>query len=469
MSKKSITAFLPYLTAMLAALCIFCIPLSNGDEFWNYTFAKNIAQSMIPYRDFSIVQTPLSAYISALFLKLFGVNMLVFRILCWALVSATLSLQFYLCKKVCGEGFLSIAFMLMSFSVNILFFIYNYNYLSAFVVLLIISAELSERKKHILIGLLAGTMLLIKQNTGGIVMIANAVICAVALFKGKMSLKCAFARVAVSAVPLVIYSVYLMAVGAFDDFLDYAFFGISTFTNRFTPVDLVKTFLFYGLIYIALVVAFVAVAIVLVTNKIDLEKFSVYVFCLAWMSVTYPLCDPSHVFVGMIPAIPMFLMFLKKRIYKSSEKIAVMAVALMVTFVYAGTAIFQAVYSKPSDLHGFEKVAITPAVEEHIKTVSQYIKEKTDEGYHVRFAGEWAAPYMLPLDMYEKNWSMLLIGNTGSITDEELLECDRKCLYLVKNTDETISIQRYYSIINYVKDNYELVDKVEYFDVYQSK
>lgn len=45
--------------------------LNNLDEIWNYNFAKNIADGLIPYKDFNMLQTPLLPFINGLILKIF--------------------------------------------------------------------------------------------------------------------------------------------------------------------------------------------------------------------------------------------------------------------------------------------------------------------------------------------------------------------------------------------------------------
>ena len=55
----------------MVASIILLKPLNNLDEIWNYNFAKNMADGLIPYLDFNIVTTPLLPFICAIFLKLF--------------------------------------------------------------------------------------------------------------------------------------------------------------------------------------------------------------------------------------------------------------------------------------------------------------------------------------------------------------------------------------------------------------
>jgi hypothetical protein len=61
--------------ARLIDIAVFCIAillflatvlprnLANLDEIWNFNFARNIANGLIPYKDFNMLQTPLLPFI----------------------------------------------------------------------------------------------------------------------------------------------------------------------------------------------------------------------------------------------------------------------------------------------------------------------------------------------------------------------------------------------------------------------
>ena len=56
--------WIPFAIFFFMALPILFREFGSGDELWNYNFAINISNGKLPYSDFSIVQTPLSAYFS---------------------------------------------------------------------------------------------------------------------------------------------------------------------------------------------------------------------------------------------------------------------------------------------------------------------------------------------------------------------------------------------------------------------
>ena len=43
-------------------------PIGNLDEIWNYNTARVISEGLVPYRDISMITTPLLPMITAIFL-----------------------------------------------------------------------------------------------------------------------------------------------------------------------------------------------------------------------------------------------------------------------------------------------------------------------------------------------------------------------------------------------------------------
>ena len=43
--------------------------INNLDEIWNYNMANQIARGLIPYKDISMVMTPFSQFLMAMFLR----------------------------------------------------------------------------------------------------------------------------------------------------------------------------------------------------------------------------------------------------------------------------------------------------------------------------------------------------------------------------------------------------------------
>ena len=76
-------------------------PISDLDEIWNYNTARVISEGLIPYKDISMITTPLLPMITAVFLKLIANELIVSRIIAAILWTGIL----YTVYKIFGELF----------------------------------------------------------------------------------------------------------------------------------------------------------------------------------------------------------------------------------------------------------------------------------------------------------------------------------------------------------------------------
>ena len=56
---------------IIIAPIILTKEIGDLDELWNYNFARNVFDGLIPYRDFNMVQTPMLPIIASIGLKIF--------------------------------------------------------------------------------------------------------------------------------------------------------------------------------------------------------------------------------------------------------------------------------------------------------------------------------------------------------------------------------------------------------------
>lgn len=76
-------------------------PISDLDEIWNYNTARVISEGLIPYKDISMITTPLLPMITAVFLKIIANELIVSRIIVAILWTGIL----YTVYKIFGELF----------------------------------------------------------------------------------------------------------------------------------------------------------------------------------------------------------------------------------------------------------------------------------------------------------------------------------------------------------------------------
>ena len=60
------------LIALYITSNVLPLEINNLDEIWNFNFARCIANGLIPYKDFNIIQGPLLPMICGGLLKIFG-------------------------------------------------------------------------------------------------------------------------------------------------------------------------------------------------------------------------------------------------------------------------------------------------------------------------------------------------------------------------------------------------------------
>lgn len=95
---KNIILFIGFM--LIASGNVLVQAFSNLDEIWIYNFARCIVDGLLPYRDFSIIITPLFPMISAIFLKIFGNEMVVLRGIEVIEIAAILFMTFKVLKRL---------------------------------------------------------------------------------------------------------------------------------------------------------------------------------------------------------------------------------------------------------------------------------------------------------------------------------------------------------------------------------
>lgn len=78
-------------------------PITDLDEIWNYNTARAISEGLTPYKDVSMITTPLLPMITAIFLKIIANEVIVSRILATVLWTGILFISYKILKKLLKE------------------------------------------------------------------------------------------------------------------------------------------------------------------------------------------------------------------------------------------------------------------------------------------------------------------------------------------------------------------------------
>lgn len=101
MKKKNISKILFIFIIIFSMIIIK--PISDLDEIWNYNTARAISEGLIPYRDISMITTPLLPMVTAIFLKTIANEVIVSRILAAILWTGILFTTYKILKKLLNE------------------------------------------------------------------------------------------------------------------------------------------------------------------------------------------------------------------------------------------------------------------------------------------------------------------------------------------------------------------------------
>ena len=160
--------------AIVAVSAIFTKPISNLDEIWNFNFSRNVADGLVPYKDFNIVQMPLLAVICGIVFKIFGTELIIMRCMAVILMCLIFFMSYKVLKKLLPTNVTLFVFAIfLSLYKNVMCIDYNYAVLLIALILLFI--ELKNVKEDIfkysfrynfILGIVAGIAILFKQTTG---------------------------------------------------------------------------------------------------------------------------------------------------------------------------------------------------------------------------------------------------------------------------------------------------------------
>ena len=138
-----------FIFVFIALFCfsnIFSNSIGNLDEIWNYNFAKNICDGLVPYRDFNMVQMPLLSMICAICLKAFGNQLIVMRVLAVILMSLIFFVGYKILKLITNDKMAKLILPVILVLFNDILCI-DYNYAVLFIALVILYVELRHLNK----------------------------------------------------------------------------------------------------------------------------------------------------------------------------------------------------------------------------------------------------------------------------------------------------------------------------------
>ncbi|MBQ3408230.1 MAG: glycosyltransferase family 39 protein [Clostridia bacterium] len=484
--------------ALIVTILVISRPLSNLDEIWNFNIARGITNGLVPYKDLSMVSTPLLGFLLAIPLKFFGQELFFARI-CAVIIALICFITIFKILKYL-EIKREVSNMVVTFIIGLICsHIYvEYNLLVLLLVLQIILIEIKLIKNNkrnnwivnVLIGTLAGLTICSKQSVGVIISFITVLIPFFSI-KGKLDIwkelkRCIFRSVGI-LIPVDIFLIYLKQNGAFRDFLDYSIYGIKTFSNSVSYGMFLQnaniTYKFLAIVIPLVIGISILTNIILKFKKKENNTILVLsLYSLGMLSIVFPIADRFHFSLAIAPSIILLIYNIKyfigtnKILRKMNYKyilefvnifsvLTVLSVTLYIEYMYSETL---GMISKYDYQKHFRYINISESVNKSITTINEFsaLKEKK-----IYILDSTAAVYMIPVDRYNKNYDMFCLGNLGAGGEDAIIENikNEDALYLIAKDDTPLNWQNPPKVRAYVKENMEYVGSKSYFDIYQNK
>ena len=125
---------------------IFIREFNNLDEIWVFNTARCFANGLLPYRDFTIIITPLLSMIAGTILKIFGTELIVFRFLECFEVATILFVIYKILVKLKINKSISLLMTLVIYLAYSDIFTFDYNWAVLLITLLTVYMELKFLK-----------------------------------------------------------------------------------------------------------------------------------------------------------------------------------------------------------------------------------------------------------------------------------------------------------------------------------
>lgn len=498
-NKKIKNILIIFILFLAVASAIIPKELNNLDELWNYNFARNIADGLLPYKDFNIVQMPLLPIICGTILKLTFNELIVMRILAVFLITAILYVTYKIMEKLKINQYICNILIIGIYLLMYEHFCIDYNFAILLIILITIYCEIKKitngkeilevNKNDFFLGILVGTSILFKQTTGlfvSIIFIFYKLLLASNKKEYIKAFKIIVTRLLGVLIPVILFAIYLSFNNIWYDFLDYAVYSIKTFSNKISYLNLIKGN--YGIVIELLSIfvpfAIIAMYIISVCKKIQTEEqkniFILFAYSVASFIVVYPISDSIHFLIGAFPtliAITYLVWIIIKHIIHNAKfiygiKCFAKSVAYISTFIiiiYSFIVLIQYISTcgQYTNLNHFKYI---PASSENIQKIGNFILEQNQKGKEVYILDATASIYMIPLDKYNKDYDMFLKGNIGAKGEQgqiERLENTKNTIVLIMNENYRRNWQNPEQVREYIINNWTKVGQIENFDVYE--
>ena len=427
----------------LLALSFFGYFNNQFDPIWNYGYSYAISLGEVPYRDFTLLTTPLFPFLFSIGLRLISQDNIVFLIEQALLLTATFYFLFQLFGK---KGWLMLVVMMFPWMNTI---VPTYNYFAFFLMVIVMFLE-KEKKSDYLIGFILSLIILTKQSIGLFMLVPTFIL----YFKD-------YKKIIKRMIPVFIlcflFLFYLIITDSLLPFLDICVFGLFDFANSNGTI-------FTGFFFISLLL----VAILLWVWKKDKKNILVY-YSLCAFSFLIPIFTNYHFYIFflsfMLPIIPLLPL--------PDTYIKWLSICLSITICIINFFLHDVRHTKVlKDVNNFNYYLVAEDSEYSFhQTVKLYNKYKVGDKSPI-FLGTQSVYFTIVNNERVDYFDVLNRGNFGYDGTNKMIEKVKK----MKNQVFIINMEKYKeakgvdqldtAIIKYVIDHSRKIDSWDCYYVY---
>lgn len=479
-------------------------PITDLDELWNYNVARAVSMGFIPYKDISMITTPLLPMIASLFLNIIANEVIVTRMLASLIGTGVIFCIYKIFKKIIKEENLC---LIATALIGILFkdvYALDYNFFVVLIAVIILYKEIKYKNKEnkvkiqdLIIGILAGLAFCTKQSTGAILAIVVSIYPLLQIEKKeeiKDYFKQTLVRIVGILIPILIFFTYLILTKSLTDFIDYAILGISTFTNKIPYIQLFDNELLPIRIFAGVVPLTIFIfGIVIIINNLRKNKTNniknivlLFIYSISIIITMYPISDKVHFLMGSTITIVslVYLIFLvgnflyskipykkKKKIYKILSFIFWLIILIRIVLFDIKNVREYLNLDKNDEINHYNYIEVSDYLKEKINVIDEFILKQEENGKKVYILDAEAVVYMIPIDKYNKNYDLFLKGNLGKDGEDgvilDIQNKEENAVYLIRKPHMNFNWQTPTKVIEYVRENLEKIGEVSIFDVYE--
>lgn len=434
MLKKNYRYFI-YFICFLTALIIFVN--SGNDTIWNYGMAHAIRIGEIPYKDFNIISTPLYAFVMSLGLFIKDTYFI------YILEQAILCVFFmYLVEKIVGKRSILV---LVSFCFPIFNTLFpNYNFLVLLFLTLLVYLE-KDNCSDKTIGLVLGLLILSKHTIGICVLLASMI--------STLTIKRSLKRFFFSLVPIGIFIIYLIITNSLYNFIDLSILGLFDFGGHNSSISIFSISVSISILIYA----------ILALKKDYHNKYMYYLIGSIFFVI--PICDLFHVF---------YLICFFSIIYSTNKEwlewikvhyIGYILIALICILNVISNRYYFRHIEIDNNLKYFKANIVTDDVSKYIKNILKKY-QSYENSYMISMPSMF---FDIEAEHKITYFDIPLHGNFGyngiSKMKNRIAKLHNSYFFIQDNSNGQFANE----LNDFIRSNYDFIEKVEDFEIYYIK